>query len=62
MLGYQEDDVAAKELAATSSAEEVKANNCGRPTNNVAVHPAHAAREIFDYMNNHYFDYYGGSA
>ena len=31
------------------------------PINSVAVHP-HAARGIFDYMNNHYFDYYGGSA
>ena len=30
--------------------------------NSVAVHPARAAREIFDYMNNHYFDCYGGSA
>ena len=40
---------------------EVKANNCGRPINSVAVHP-HAERGIFDYMNNHYFDYYGGSA
>ena len=40
---------------------EVKANNFGRPINSVAVHP-HAARGIFDYMNNHYFYYYGGSA
>ena len=40
---------------------EVKANNCGRPIKSVAVHP-HAARGIFDYMNNHYFDYYEGSA
>ena len=36
-------------------------NNCGRPMNSVAVHP-HAARGIFDYMNNHYFVYYGGIA
>ena len=40
---------------------EVKANNFGRPENSVAVHP-HAAHGIFDHMNNHHFDYYGGSA
>ena len=48
MLGYQEDN-AAKVL----NFGEVKANNCGRPINSVAVHP-HAARGIFDYMNNHF--------
>ena len=50
--------MAAKELSNVISQKffgEVKANNCGRPMNSVAVHP-HAARGIFDYMNNHYFD------
>ena len=51
MLGYQEDDVAAKELSNVYVSKvlnfgEVKANNCGRPINSVAVHP-HAARGIF---------------
>ena len=43
MLGYQEDDVAAKELSNVVSKvlnfAKVKANNCGRPINSVAVHP-----------------------
>ena len=46
MLGYQEDDLAAKELSNVTCVYilkvlnfgEVKANNCGRPINSVAVH------------------------
>ena len=57
--------MAAKELSNVVSKVlnfgEVKTNNCGRPINRVVVH-RHAARGIFDYMNNHYFVYYIGSA
>ena len=60
MLGYQEDDVAAICLK-SSKFRRSQSKQLWKTYKSVAVHPQ-AAREMFDYMYNHYFDYYGGSA